>query len=67
MSDDQVLLVRGDGLEKNCWLIVLVGGREVVLRGKKKKVEKIKLSIGFRTVFVSVGGSVGPHSGSHLV
>lgn len=66
MSDDQVLLVRGDGLEKNCWLIVLVGGREVVLRGKKK-VEKIKMSIGFGTVFVSVGGSVGPHSGSHLV
>lgn len=32
MSDDQVLLVGGDGLEKNRWLIVLIRGREVVLR-----------------------------------
>lgn len=31
VSDDQVLLVGGDGLEKNRWLIVLIWGREVVL------------------------------------
>lgn len=32
VSNDQVLLVRGDGLEKNRRLIVLVRGREVVLK-----------------------------------
>lgn len=32
VSNDQVLLVGRDGLEKNPWLFVLVWGREVVLR-----------------------------------
>jgi len=36
MSDDQVLLVGGDGLKKNGWLFVLVGGGEVVLTNKTK-------------------------------
>ena len=31
VSDDQVLLVGGDGLKKNRRFIVLIGGREVVL------------------------------------
>lgn len=32
VSDDQVLLVGGDGLEKNRRLVVLIRGREVVLK-----------------------------------
>lgn len=32
VSDDQVLLVGGDGFEKNRRLIVLIWGREVVLK-----------------------------------
>lgn len=36
VSDHQVLLVRRDRLEQNCRLLVLIRGREVVLKHKTK-------------------------------
>lgn len=38
VGDDQVLLVHGDGLEKNRRLVVLVRGREVVLKERNARV-----------------------------
>lgn len=38
VSDDQVLLVGGDGLEKNCRLVVLVRRSEVVLMRRRSEV-----------------------------
>lgn len=66
VSNDQVLLVGGDGLEKNRRLFVLIWGREVILEEQVQHfVTKSNLTLRMRSKAVFID-NITPEA-SHLV